>query len=67
MEGIKARKGVYDFMTICDDTNNSPEDIDNHLLNIMLLVKPTQAIEYVETTVVITRTGMDFKLAAEAV
>jgi len=67
MEGIKARKGVYDYLTVCNDTNNSSEDIDNHLLNVMLLVKPTQAIEYVETTVVITRTGMDFKVAAAAV
>ncbi|EJF07117.1 phage tail sheath protein FI [Thiovulum sp. ES] len=67
MESIKARKGVYDYQVICDSTNNTAEDIDNHKLNLMLLVKPTQSIEYVETTVVVTRTGMDFKTAASAV
>jgi len=67
MEGIKAKEGVYDFMTVCNETNNSQEDIDNHKLNVMLLVKPPQSIEYIETTVVITRSGIEFKTAAEAI
>ena len=29
MEGIKGRRGVYDYYTVCDDSNNSADDIDN--------------------------------------
>lgn len=67
MENIKARRGVYDFLTVCDDTNNTPADIDNYVLNVSLFVKPTKSIEYIPFKVVITSTGMAFSVAQEAV
>ena len=67
MDNIKARRGVYDYQVVCDDTNNSPDDIDNYRLNVWLFVKPTKAIEYIPFKVVITSTGMDFSLAAQSV
>jgi len=66
MENIKARNGVYDFYTVCDDSNNSGVDIDNHRLNVDLFIKPVQSIEYVYFTTVLTPTGVDFKLAQAA-
>jgi len=66
MEGIKARNGVYDFYTVCDDSNNTPQDLDNHILNVDVFVKPVQSIEYISFTTIITSSGVDFKLAAEA-
>jgi len=66
MENIKARNGVYDFYTICDETNNTGVDIDNHRLNVDLFIKPVQSIEYVYFTTVLTPTGVDFKLAQAA-
>jgi phage tail sheath protein FI len=65
MDDIKARRGVYDYMVKCDDENNTPEEIDNHILNVWLFVKPTMSIEYIPFKVVITRTGMDFSIAAQ--
>ena len=62
MESIRARKGVYDYKTVCDDSNNSPEDIDNNRLNVDLYIKPTKSIEFINFRVVITRTGADFNL-----
>jgi hypothetical protein len=67
MDNIKARRGVYDYQVVCDDSNNSPDDIDNYRLNVWLFVKPTKAIEYIPFKVVITSTGMDFSLAAQSV
>lgn len=67
MEGIKARNGVYDFYIVCDKTNNSDADIDNHIMNLHLFVKPTQSIEYIPFTTVITSTGIDFSLAQQAI
>lgn len=45
MEGVQARKGVYAFKNICDDTNNSQQDIDNYRLNFHQLLEPTKGIE----------------------
>lgn len=67
MEGIKARNGVYDYYVVCDGTNNSPADIDNHIMNVQLFLKPTQSVEYIPFTVVITSTGLDFSIAQQAV
>ena len=62
MEDIKARRGVYDYLVVCDDSNNSPYDIDNYRLNVDLYVKPTKAIEYIQFRTVITPTGVDFSM-----
>lgn len=67
MEGIKGRRGVYDYYIVCDETNNSADDIDNKILNVWLFVKPTQAMEFIKFAAVITRTGEDFSVAAEAI
>ncbi|QJT71116.1 hypothetical protein GR11A_00079 [Vibrio phage vB_VcorM_GR11A] len=63
MEGIKGRNGVYDFYTVCDDTNNTDSDIENNRLNVHLFLKPTQAAEFIFFTPVVTRFGLDFSQA----
>jgi len=67
MNSIKSRKGVYDFYTVCDSSNNTAEDIDNHQLNVDLYIKPVLSVEFIRFSVIITRTGTDFKSAAAAV
>jgi len=67
MEGIKARRGVYGFMTVCNEDNNTPEDIGNDRMNVDLFVKPIRGIRYIEFTTIITRTSMDFKLAQQSI
>lgn len=57
MEGIKSRRGVYDFNVICDDTNNSNEDIDNYVMNCWVFVQPTKYAKYIPCKIVITKTG----------
>ena len=66
MENIKARRGVIDYQVTCDATNNSDNDVDNHILNVWLFVKPSVSIEYITFSCIITRTGMSFNLAAQA-
>lgn len=67
MEGVKGRRGVYEFYTQCDEDNNTDNDIDNHILNVHLFIKPTLSVEYIPFTVVIMRTGLSLQLAQEAV
>ena len=63
MDDIKARRGVYAYSTVCDETNNTPADIDNNVMNVWLFVQPTKVAEFITLNVAITRTGFDFNLA----
>ena len=62
MELVKARRGVYDYMVICDGSNN---DLNNEpeILNVWLFVKPIGAVQWIKFLVIVTRVGFDFKLA----
>lgn len=67
MDNIRSRRGVTDFRVVCDDTNNTPEDIDAGRMNLWLFVKPTRSIEEIPFSVIITSTGISFELAATLV
>jgi hypothetical protein len=57
---IQARRGVTDFLVVCDETNNTPEVIDRNEFVAELYLKPTRSINYVTVTVTATRTGVSF-------
>lgn len=57
---IQARRGVYAYNIVCDETNNSPQDIDNYKMNVDVYVQPAKAAEFIKQRVIITRTGVDF-------
>jgi hypothetical protein len=67
MKGIQAKKGVYDFYVVCDSSNNTESDIDNHELNVDLFIKPTISMEFLKLNVVVIRTGGDFSTALQLV
>ena len=64
MDNIKSRKGVYNYTTICDDSNNTAQDIDNNKLNAYLYVQPTKVAEFITLNVVLTRTGFTLNVAS---
>ena len=57
---IQARRGVTDFLVVCDDSNNTPEVIDRNEFVAEIFVKPTRSINYVTVTVTATKTGVEF-------
>jgi hypothetical protein len=57
---VQARRGVVDFLVVCDDTNNTPEVIDRNEFVAELYLKPTRSINYVTVTVTATKTGVSF-------
>ena len=60
MSEIQARRGVTDFLVVCDDTNNTAEVIDRNEFVAEIFVKPTRSINYVTVTVTATKTGVSF-------
>jgi len=53
------RRALYDFATIVDETNNTPQTIDNNELLVDLAIKPTKVVEFIYTTIRIVPTGAD--------
>ena len=58
---VQARRGVTDYLVVCDDSNNTPEVIDRNEFVAELYLKPTRSINYVTVTVTATRTGVSFQ------
>ena len=52
-------RGLYDFIVVCDDSNNTPERIDRHELWVDIAIQPVQAIEFIYIPVRIVATGDD--------
>ena len=54
---LQQTKAISSFRVICDDTNNTTADKENHKINVRIRVKPIESIEYVDLSFVITRSG----------
>ena len=61
---VQSKRGVYDFLVICDETNNTPEIIDNNEFRADIFLKPARSINFVTLTFVATRTGVSFEEVA---
>lgn len=64
LRDVQAKRGVYDFLIVCDDTNNTPEVIDNNEFRADIYLKPTKSINFITLTFVATRTGIQFSEVA---
>ena len=57
---VQARRGVTDFLVICNETNNTASVIDRNEFVAEIYVKPTRSINYVTVTLTATKTGVSF-------
>ena len=61
LRDVQAKRGLIDFLVVCDETNNTPDVIDNNEFRADIFLKPAKSINYVTLTFVATRTGVDFQ------
>ncbi len=61
LRDVQAKRGIFDFLVICDETNNTPDIIDNNEFRADIYLKPTKSINYITLTFVATRTGVAFE------
>ena len=61
LRDVQAKRGLFDFRVICDESNNTPEVVDNNEFRADIFLKPTKSINYVTLTFVATRTGVSFE------
>ena len=53
------RRGLYDFATICDESNNTPDRIDRSELWIDVALQPVKAAEFIMVPIRIVATGTE--------
>jgi hypothetical protein len=61
LRDVQAKRGLYGFLVVCDESNNTPDIIDNNEFRADIYLKPAKSINYVTLTFVATRTGVAFE------
>jgi phage tail sheath protein FI len=56
----KNTEGLYDYVIVCDERNNSPDTIDNGELVVDIYIKPVRTAEFILVNFIATRTGQNF-------
>lgn len=56
----KLNDGCYDYLIVCDTTNNTPDVIDRNELKISIYIQPVRAAEFILADFIATRTGVNF-------
>ena len=57
LNDIMAKRGLYDFVTICDTSNNTPDVIDNNEMYMDVALKPVKAAEFIYIPIRVLSTG----------
>jgi phage tail sheath protein FI len=57
---VQGRRGITDFLVVCDETNNTGEVIDRNEFVAEIFVKPARSINFITLSFIATRTGVSF-------
>ena len=60
LRDVQARRGVYDFKVVCDESNNPGSVIDRNEFVADIYIKPARAINFITLNFIATPTGVDF-------
>jgi hypothetical protein len=60
LRDVQAKRGIYDFVVICDTSNNTAAVIDANEFVADIYIKPARSINFIGLTFVATRTGVAF-------
>jgi hypothetical protein len=63
---VQGRRGITDFLVVCDETNNTGDVIDRNEFVAEIFVKPARSINFITLSFVATRTGVAFEEVAGA-
>lgn len=60
LRDVQARRGISDFLVVCDATNNTAERIDRNEFWGDIYIKPNRSINFIQLNFVAVRTGVQF-------
>ena len=59
---LVGQRALYDFLVVCDDTNNTPTRIDRNELYVDIAIEPVKSVEFIYIPLRIKNTGEIAKL-----
>jgi phage tail sheath protein FI len=57
MTDLVNKRGIYDYLVVCDTTNNTPATIDANELFVDIAIEPVKAVEFIYIPMRIQNTG----------
>ena len=54
---LVAKRGIYDFLVVCDESNNTPARIDANELWVDIAIEPVKAVEFIYIPLRLQNTG----------
>ena len=61
LRDVQAKRGITDFVVICDETNNTAAVIDSNEFVADIYIKPARSINFIGLNFIATRTGVAFE------
>lgn len=58
---VKGRRGITDFLVVCDESNNTPDIIDNKQFVGDIYIKPAMSINYIQLNANVVNTSASFE------
>lgn len=60
LRDVKGRRGITDFLVVCDATNNTPQVVDSNQFVGDIYIKPARAINFIQLNFVAVASGVQF-------
>jgi len=60
LRNVQGRRGITDFLVVCDETNNTPQVIDSNQFVGDIYIKPARSINFIQLNFVAVGTGVQF-------
>ena len=60
LRDIAGRRGITDYLVVCDSSNNTPEIVDTNRFVADIYIKPARSINFITLNFIATRTGVSF-------
>ncbi|MEY3470470.1 MAG: Synechococcus phage [Actinomycetota bacterium] len=61
LRDVQAKRGIFDYVVVCDETNNTAAVIDNNEFIADIYIKPTRSINFIGLNFIATKTGVSFE------
>jgi len=61
LRDVQAKRGIFDYLVVCDETNNTAAVIDNNQFIADIYIKPARSINFIGLNFIATKTGVDFE------
>ena len=57
LNDLVAKRGLYDYLAVCDESNNPPDRVDRNELLVDIAVEPVKTVEFIFIPIRVKNTG----------